>query len=85
MNIDIDAVRAASIDSLLVNDPVLKRTPIAWLRDWRKRQKRQISRRTLAYVRAFGLDPKITERVSEWRFRQLAREGAAAPAYLLDE
>ena len=33
----------------------------------------------------FELDPKITERVSEWRFRQLAREGAAAPAFLLDE
>ena len=39
----------------------------------------------LAYVRAIGLDPKITERVSEWRFRQLAREGAVAPAFLLDE
>ena len=36
-------------------------------------------------MRAFELDPKMTERVSEWRFRQLAREGAAAPAFLLDE
>jgi len=34
---------------------------------------------------AHELDPRITERVSEWRFRQLAREGAAAPAFLLDE
>ncbi|MDJ0447127.1 hypothetical protein [Methylocystis sp. JR02] len=39
----------------------------------------------LAYVRAIGLDPKITERVSEWRFGQLAREGAVAPAFILDE
>ena len=39
----------------------------------------------LADLRAIGLDPKITEQVSEWRFRQLAREGAAAPAFLLDE
>ena len=31
---DIDAARAARIDELLVNDPVLKRTPIAWLRTW---------------------------------------------------
>lgn len=28
------AVRAARLDELLVNDPVLKRTGIAWLRDW---------------------------------------------------
>jgi hypothetical protein len=39
----------------------------------------------LADLRAIGLYPKITEQVSEWRFRQLAREGAAAPAFLLDE
>ena len=79
---------AVRIDGLLVNDPALKRTPIAWLRDWAEAPKASnlaaiLDR--LAYVRAFGLDPRITGRVSEWRFRQLAREGAAAPAFLLDE
>ena len=88
MIINIDAARAARIDGLLVSDPVLKRTPIAWLRDWAEAPTASnllaILER-LAYVRAFGLDPKMTEQVSEWRFRQLAREGAAAPAFLLDE
>ena len=41
--------------------------------------------RPVGDLRAIGLDPKVTEQVSEWRFRQLAREGAAAPAFLLDE
>ena len=88
MIVDIDATKAARIDGLLVNDPALKGTPIAWLRDWAEAPKASnlaaILER-LAYVRAFELDPKMTERVSEWRFRQLAREGAAAPVFLLDE
>ncbi|HEY8127357.1 MAG TPA: Tn3 family transposase [Hyphomicrobium sp.] len=88
MIVDIDATKTVRIDGLLVNDPALKRTPIAWLRDWAEAPKASnlaaILER-LAYVRAFELDPKMTERVSEWRFRQLAREGAAAPAFLLDE
>jgi hypothetical protein len=85
---DMDAARAARIDALLVSDPALKRTPIAWLKTWAEAPAASnlmsILER-LAYVRAIGLDPKITERVSEWRFGQLAREGAVAPAFLLDE
>lgn len=88
MIVDVNAAIAVRIDGLLVNDPILKRTPIAWLRDWAEAPKASnltsILERLL-YVRAFELDPKIIERVSEWRFRQLAREGAAAPAFLLDE
>jgi TnpA family transposase len=88
MLVDIDAARAARIDELLINNPVLKRTPIAWLRTWAEAPGAAnliaILER-LAYVRAFGLDPKMTERVSEWRFAQLTREGAVAPAFLLDE
>ena len=34
MIVDVDAGMAVCIDGLLVNDPALKRTPIAWLRDW---------------------------------------------------
>ena len=86
--VDVSAAIAGRIDGLLVNDPILKRTPIAWLRDWAEAPKASnltsILER-LVYVRAFELDRKIIERVSEWRFRQLAREGAAAPAFLLDE
>jgi hypothetical protein len=85
---DIDAARAARIDDMLVSDPALKRTPIAWLKAWAEApgaSNLMAILERLAYVRAFGLDPKITERVSEWRFGQLAREGAVAPAFLLDE
>ncbi len=88
MLVGLGAAQATRLDELLVNDPVLKRTRIAWLRDWAEAPTASnllaiLDR--LAYVRAIGLDPKITARVSEWRFRQLAREGAAAPAFLLDE
>ncbi len=88
MIVDIVAGIAVRIDGLLAYDPALKRTPIAWLRDWAEAPKASnlaaiLDR--LAYVRAFELDPRITGQVSEWRFRQLAREGAAAPAFLLDE
>lgn len=88
MIVDLGAARAARLDELLVNDPVLKRTRIAWLRDWAEAPTASnliaiLDR--LAYLRGIGLDPKITEQVSERRFRQLAREGAAAPAFLLDE
>lgn len=88
MIVGIDAAKMARIERLLISDPSLKRTPIAWLRDFAESPSASnlmaILER-LAYVRAFELDPKMTERVSEWRFRQLAREGAAAPAFLLDE
>jgi hypothetical protein len=88
MIVGLGAAKAACLDDLLVNDPVLKRTRIAWLREWAEAPTASnlvaiLAR--LADLRAIGLDPKITEQVSEWRFRQLAREGAAAPAFLLDE
>ncbi len=88
MIVGLGAAKAARLDELLVNDPALKRTRIAWLRDWAEAPSASnlmtiLDR--LAYLRAIGLDPKVTELVSEWRFRQLAREGAAAPAFLLDE
>ena len=88
MIVGLGVAKAARLDELLVNDPVLKRTRIAWLRDWAEAPTASnlmaiLAR--LADLRAIGLDPKITEQVSEWRFRQLAREGAAAPAFLLDE
>ena len=88
MIVGLGAAQAARHDELLVNDPVLKRTRIAWLRDWAEAPTASnlmaiLDR--LTYLRAIRLDPKITEQVSEWRFRQLVREGAAAPAFLLDE
>ena len=37
----------------------------------------------IAYVRAIGIDPAITDTVHERRFDQYAREGAVTPAFLL--
>jgi TnpA family transposase len=88
MTYGIDSSQAARLDALLVNDSVLKRSRLAWLRDWAEAPSASnilaiLDR--LVHVRAFGLDSKISERVSEWRFRQLAREGSASPAFLLEE
>jgi TnpA family transposase len=84
----LDPAKAAYLDTLLVNDPLLKRSRIAWLREWGEAPSAAnlmaiLDR--LTYVRAIGLDPQISERVSEWRFRQMAHEGTAAPAFLLVE
>ena len=86
---EIDAAKIARIEGLLVNDPCAEaNSDRVAARLWRNRRTRRTSWRSssgLDILRAFELDPKMTERVSEWRFRQLAREGAAAPAFLLDE
>ncbi|PZR31084.1 Tn3 family transposase [Caulobacter segnis] len=74
------------IDQLLVNDPDLKKSPLAWLRDIPESPSAAsmsgITER-LAYVRAIGIDPAITQTIHEGRFEQYAREGAVAPAFLL--
>jgi len=78
----------AGLDALLVNDPALKRTPLAWLRDVPEAPGatniNEIMER-LTYVRKMQLDPKLATSIYEHRFRQLVREGAAAPAFLLSD
>ena len=78
----------ASLDTLLENDASLKRTPLAWLRDIPEApgasNLNDIIER-LAYVRKMQIDPKAALRIHEHRFRQLAREGAVAPAFLLSD
>jgi len=75
------------IDQLLVNDPHLKKSALAWLRDIPESPSAAsmsgITER-LAYVRAIGIDPAITETIHERRFEQYVREGAVAPAFLLN-
>ena len=39
----------------------------------------------LAYVRKMQLDPKLGRSIHEHRFRQLVRQGAVAPAFLLSD
>jgi TnpA family transposase len=74
------------IDQLLINDPTLRKSPLAWLREIPESPSAAsmagiIER--LTYVRAIAIDPAITSSIHEHRFEQYAREGAVAPAFLL--
>jgi hypothetical protein len=86
LGVRVSSEQLARIDKLLVNDPDLKMTPLAWLRDIPELPSAAgmaaITER-LAYVRAIGIDPAVTAAIHERRFDQYAREGAVAPAFLL--
>jgi TnpA family transposase len=75
-----------AVDRLLINDPALRKSPLAWLREIPESptaaNMAAITER-LAYVRALAIDPAISEAIHERRFEQYAREGAVAPAFLL--
>lgn len=76
----------AQIDALLVNDPELGRTPLAWLRGFPEAPSTgnltDILPR-LDRIRDVGLEPALADAIHENRFRQFVREGAVAPASLL--
>ena len=84
----LTAEQIAGLDALLVSDPALKRSPLAWLRDVPEApgasNLNEIIER-LTYVRKMQLDPKLAASIHEHRFRQLVREGAVAPAFLLSD
>lgn len=78
----------ALIDALVVNNAELKRTPLAWLRDVPESPSAGnlttiVDR--LTHVRKLGLAPSLRGAIHESRFRQFAREGAVAPAFLLSD
>ena len=84
----LDERQRSSIDVLLVNDPALRSSPLAWLRDISESPSTGnltdlLDR--LAYVRGIGLDPSISDLIHEHRFRQFVREGSVAPAFLLSD
>lgn len=74
------------VEALLANDPGLGMSRLGWLRDVPETPSATamsaITER-LAFVRAIGIDPSISEAIEPQRFDQFAREGAVAPAYLL--
>ncbi len=78
----------AALDALLVIDRTHGVTPLAWLRDTgdspSARNLAGILAR-LSYVRGIGIVAGVAERIHERRFRQLLREGAVAPAFLLSD
>ena len=84
----LTAEQITGLDALLVNDPALKRSPLAWLRDVPEapgtNNLNEIIER-LTYVRKIRLDPKLADSIHEHRFRQLVREGAVALSFLLSD
>jgi len=82
----LTAEQITGLDALLVNDPALKRSPLAWLRDVPEapgaNNLNEIIER-LTYVRKMRLDPKLADSIHEHRFR--VREGAVAPSFLLSD
>lgn len=80
--------QVGALDALLVADQKSGVTPLAWLRDTgdspSARNLAGILAR-LSYVRGIGIDARVAESIHERRFRQLVREGAVAPAFLLSD
>jgi hypothetical protein len=87
----VDALTAEQItalDALLIVNPGTGVTPLAWLRDTGDSPSAKsfgglLER--LSAVRRISLDPAISTLIHERRFRQLVREGAVAPAFLLSD
>jgi TnpA family transposase len=83
----LTAAQLERIDALLANDPQLRSSRLAWLRSIPEAIAASSLVAVLArldHVRAIGLDPKLAATIHERRFRQLVREGAVAPAYMID-
>lgn len=83
----LTAAQLERLDALLINDPQLRSSRLAWLRGIPE----AVATSSLAavltrldHVRATGLDPALAATIHERRFRQLVREGAVAPAYMID-
>jgi TnpA family transposase len=77
----------SKIDDLLVLDPAIELTRLAWARSIPSSPKADHVRdliEKLRFVRDIGIAPDAASRIHEHRFRQLVREGLASPAYLID-
>ena len=80
--------QVAALDALLVTDEKSGVTPLAWLRDTSDSPSARNFTGILArlsYVRAINIDARVAERIHERRYRQLLREAAVAPAFLLSD
>jgi hypothetical protein len=63
-------------------------TPLAWLRNFEEAPTATNINgllERLRYVRDIGIDPSVAKAIPEFRFTQLVREGAVAPAFLLSD
>jgi len=78
----------AHIDALLGNDPDLGSTPLAWLRGFPEAPRAGNLNNILERfdrIRRLVLRPALAGAIHENRFRQVVREGAVAPAFLLSD
>jgi TnpA family transposase len=83
---ELDDTTLELLDALLINEPNLGMTPLAWLRDMpgspsTKNMNALLKR--LKYIRQLGIDPGISLATTGFRFGQFVREGAVAPPFLL--
>ena len=82
----LDGPTLELLDALLINEPALGMTPLAWLRDMpgspsTKNMNALLKR--LRYIRQLGIDPGISLATTGFRFGQFVREGRVAPPFLL--
>jgi TnpA family transposase len=83
---DLSPARAARLDTLLVVDPGLGATPLAWLRTMPTSPKADHVRELidrLRFVRDLGLSHAASARIHEDRFQQFIREGRISDAHQL--
>ena len=84
----LDPAQITAIDALLVNDHDLGNSRLAWLRNMPESPSagnmNELLKR-LTFVRTLELDANAATVVHEHRFRQMVREGAAAPAFVLSD
>ena len=77
-----------ALDALLVNDPDLGMSRLAWARDIPESPSPANLNSVLdrlQFVRGLALDPTLASAIHPDRFRQFVREGAIAPAFLLSD
>ena len=80
--------KLATLDGLLIIDPVIRQTRFAWLRALPEAPSEKnllalIER--LSFVRAFDLDPQRRTRIHPDRWDQLVREGMVTPSWLAED
>jgi uncharacterized protein DUF4158 len=82
--VGLSPAQLAKLDVLLIPDPALDATPIAWLRnaptDANPNHVRALLDR-LRRVREIGIPAEVAGRIHEDRFRQLVREGRISDAH----
>lgn len=85
---DLDPETLQTLDGLLAVDPAIGQTRFHWLRSAPEAPGAVnlvgLTER-IAFLRAFGIDPRLQARIPSGRWDQLIREGDATPAWLAND